>query len=198
LWKYCDKARFNNLDTRSTHFSKEKPMKPVHLVCSTVLVLSTSLAFAEVAPPPNLNPAPILANKLSFANASARYITPVAGANTTAPGAATSVRAYVDPDTGALTKPTQLHLLEDAERAKSDKAKTTGAAVHSMAALSGGGMRAKVNESASSQMVATIDADGVLSINCQDDHGAAAHPKGKPHSHRQSVANEQKGVSHVK
>jgi hypothetical protein len=176
-------------------------MKQLHLIFSTILVLSTSVTFAQIAPPPNLNPAPTLANKLTFANASAKYATPAATPAATAKsGASTAMRAYINPDTGALTQPTQLHLLEDAKRAKSDTAKSTGAAVHSMAPLSSGGMRAKVSESASSQMVASVGADGALSISCQEDHSAADHVKGKAQSapHRHSVSTVAKGISHVK
>jgi hypothetical protein len=173
-------------------------MKQLHLVFSTILVLSTSVTFAQIAPPPNLNPAPILATKMTFANASARYATPATAA-AAKPDAAAVVRAYLDPDTGELTKPTQLHLLEDAVRAKSDTAKSSGSAVHSMAPLPGGGMRAKVSESARSQMVATVDADGSLSVSCQEDHSAAGQAKGKvgiAHSH--PVSRAPKGINHVK
>jgi hypothetical protein len=166
LWVNCDKRRFNNLETLSINFSKEKPMKQVHLVLSTILVLSTHVAFAEVAPPPNLHPAPIMATKLTFANATAKFAAPTSRAVAPKTGAPAALRAYIDPDTGELTKQTQLHLLEDAERAKSDTAKSAGAAVHSMAALSGGGMRAKVSESARSQMIAKIGADGALTVLC--------------------------------
>jgi hypothetical protein len=188
-------------------------MKPVSYLSSAFLLLSTSLAaFAETpSTPPAINASPgtITAQKLTFANANAKYATPAPGYKIPAV-APSAMRAYIDPETNALTKPNQLHLLEDAEQAKSDRAKSNGqsATVHSVEVMPGGGMRGKVSASGHSFMTASVGPNGELSVVCEEDHSkdvsTRSSPKrAAPHSHLTvtapvALANARKELNHVK
>jgi hypothetical protein len=190
LWKYCDtivirKSRFAVISLTQ----RIKLMKPDRYLTSAVLLVSTSIVFAQAPATPSTSPGTITASKLTFANANAKYATPASIENTNATKPA-AMRAYVDRETGELTKPTQLQQLEDAERAKSDRAKSVGrtAIVHSMEAMAGGGMRGKVSDAAHSFMSASLNPKGELIVQCEENHAASASIKGRgsratPHTH---------------
>lgn len=188
-------------------------MKPDRYLTSALLLFSASLALAQApATPstPSAGPGTITANKLTFANANAKYAAPVPVENTAAT-TPSAMRAYVDRETGALTKPTHLQQLEDAEQAKSDRAKRASrtAIVHSTEPMAGGGMRGKVSDAAHSFMSASVSPNGDLIVQCEENHSPNAAAKGKaqretPHTHvlpnaTPALSNKaNKEASHVK